>query len=441
MEGSDIAADYKPEVVTELAPRKEILSWAMFDFANSGYSTVVATAIFNSYFVNTIAGQLPSGTATFLWTIAVAIANGLVVITAPILGSIADYTAAKKKFLVVSTLSCAGLTAILSLAGPGQVAMAMTLVILANFMYATGEDIIAAFLPEICPKDKMGKISAFGWTLGYIGGLLTLGICFAYIHWAEKSGVPEDLLTPHALLIVSIIFVAAAMPTFLFLKERAKPQPLPPGENYISIGFARLKHTIEHARRFEDLFRFLITLVLYSCGTSTVVVLASLYASKVVGFTIDESILLILVVNITAAFGAFVFGFVQDRFGSVPTLRVTLALWVAATLLAAVAQTKPMFWIAANLIGIAMGSSQSAGRALIGMFSPPGRSAEFFGLWGLAVKFASVIGPLVYGLITQLTGGNQRTAIISTVCFFIAGLIMLTSVNEQRGKAAAHNPE
>jgi UMF1 family MFS transporter len=148
---------------------------------------------------------------------------------------------------------------------------------------------------------------------------------------------------------------------------------------------------------------------------------------------------MILVVNVTAAVGAFGFGLLQDRLGSVPTLALTLLVWIAALVLAYFVQTRAGFWVVANLVGVALGSSQSAGRALIGLFSPPGRSAEFFGLWGLAGKLAAVVGPLSYGLVAYLSHGNHRLALLTTTGFFIAGLLLLLTINERRGRAAARS--
>ncbi len=419
----------------ELAPRREIIAWAMFDFANSGYTTVVMTAVFNAYFVDVVARNSASG--TLLWTTAVGISYGLVVLTAPALGAIADYSAAKKRLLFVATSLCVVFTAMLSLVGPGAVVAGVALIILANFAYSTGENLIASFLPELGPQDQLGRISAFGWSVGYIGGLLVLGACLAYVTWAQSQGQTSAQYVPATMLIVALVFGLAATPTFLWLRERAASRSLPPGQSYLTIGFSRLSETWNQAKRFQDLLRFLVTLLVYSCGTSTVVVLAAVYAEQVMGFKTTDTITMMIVVNLMAALGAYAFGHIQDRLGSIRALAISLAVWLAATVLAAVTHDRTGFWIAANLMGIAMGSSQSAGRALVGQFSPRDRSAEFFGLWGLSVKLASVIGPVTYGWVSYLTGGNQRQALLVTALFFLASLGLLATVNERRGKAAA----
>lgn len=412
----------------------------MYDFANSGYTTVILTAIFNSYFVGVVAADTDSlhqGSATLLWTIAMAIANAIVLLCAPIIGAIADHSAAKKRFLLVSTAGCILFTAALSLVGPGDIALGMTLIILATIMYSAGENLVAAFLPELAPAEEMGRLSGYGWSIGYLGGLLTLGLCLVYIQWSQTRGAGVSDYVPVTCLIVAAIFALAATPTFLWLRERASARERLPAGGYIRIGYQRLHHTLKHARQHQDLFRFLLTLTIYHAGINTVIVLAAIYAQEVMGFKMQQTLMLILLVNITAAIGALIFGQLHDRLGPKRSLALTLMIWIAAILLAYSATETARFWLAANLIGLALGASQSAGRALVGQFTPPQRSGEFFGLWGLAVRLAAIIGPLTYGAVIYLMNGNHRLAILSTLLFFMAGLLMLLTVDVERGRKAA----
>lgn len=429
-----------PFETTVTAPKKEILAWAMYDFANSAYTTVVATTIFNPYFVQVVAGPgsgLKAGEGTFLLTLSIFISSMLVVISAPVLGTIADAHACKKKLLFFSTFLCVSCTALLWFVGKGDYALGMALLTLANLAYGTAEDLVAAFLPELAARQDMGKVSAFAWAIGYVGGLSTLGVCMAYIHWAKGAGHDSKTFVPITMLITAGFYFIGALPTFLFLKERAKPDAKASGQNPITLGFARLKLTLKHAAHYSDLFRFLVSLLLFSCGTSTVISLASVYAQTVMGFTTQDSIIMIFIVNITAAIGAFSIGFVQDKIGSVRTLAIALCLWMVATTGAYFCTSRELFWALANLIGIAIGASGSSGRALVGLFSPPGRSGEFFGLWGLAGKLATAIGPMTFGLVTLLTSNNLRLALLSSTLFFLAGLLILFTVNESRGRKAA----
>lgn len=425
--------------VNGAASTREIFAWVIYHFANSGFSAVVLTAVFNAFFVDVIAkgAGYDQGVSTLLWTVAIAVANLFVVASAPVLGALADYSAAKKKILLIATIGGVIFTSLLSLTAPGTVVLASCLVIAACLMCATAEDMIAAFLPEISTPEKMGRTSALGCMASHLGSLLVLGLCLAYVTWAQSVGQAAAQFVPTTMLIVAAIYAVFSVPIFLWLKERAVEQHLPQGQSLWQHGFVRLKETVQHARHFQDLFRFLATLLVYSSGSSTVVVLAAVYAQQVMGFQLNETIIMILLVNLTASVGAFAFGFVQDKLGSKRTLAVTLVLWCAAILLTFATTDKTMFWLAANLIGVAMGSSYSVGRALVGQFSPPDRAGEFFGLWGLAMKTAAIIGPISYGLITYLSGGNHRMAIGSTALFFIVGLVMLMTVNEKRGRQAA----
>lgn len=417
--------------------QRERFAWCMYDFANSGFTTVILTAIFNAFFVGVIAAGQGSGNATLLWTLAMAAANALVLISAPVVGAIADYSGAKKRFLTATTIGCVVFTALLYFAGPGDIALAMALVILATFMFSSGENLIAAFLPEISTPETMGRLSGYGWALGYFGGLLSLVLCLVYVTYAEERGLPAAEYVPVTNLIVAVLFGLAALPTLLWLRERVQVTAAFDSAKTISAGFQRLGATWRQARQHIDLFRFLLSLTTYYAGIYIVIVLAAVYAQEVMGFQTKDTIILIMVVNVTAAIGAFLFGHLQDRIGSKRCIAITLLIWIAAIVCAYFATDEWLFWVAANLIGTALGGAQSAGRALVGQFTPEGRQGEFFGLWGLATKLSAIIGPLTYGGMVYVFAGDHRTALLSTLAFFVAGLLMLAAVDEKRGREMA----
>jgi UMF1 family MFS transporter len=413
----------------------EIWAWAMYDFANSGYTTVVLTAIFNAYFVAVVAGGAPW--ATFAWTATLSLSYALVIVTAPVIGAYADLRANKKRLLLVTTAGCVLGTAALALAGPGDLALAIVCVVISNFFFGTGCDLIAAFLPELARGRNLGKVSGWGWSLGYVGGLLTLGACLAYVSWAQAAGQAAPQFVPVTMLITAALFALASLPTFALLRERASPQPQASGASLAFAAFARLADTLRHAARYRDLRRFLICIVFYQAGVQTVITLAAIYAQQAMGFNTRDTLVLVLVVNVTAALGAFFFGSAQDRFGHVPTIAFTLAGWIATVLIAWAAETRGLFWIAANLAGLCLGASQSAGRALVGYLSPKARRAEFFGLWGLATNLSSILGPITYGTVSWVSQGNHRLAILITGAFFVLGLLILHGVDARRGRRAA----
>ncbi len=413
----------------------EIWAWAMYDFANSGYTTVVLTAIFNAYFVAVVAGGAPW--ATFAWTATLSLSYALVIATAPVIGAYADLRANKKRLLLYTTVGCVLGTAALAFAGPGDIAVAVLCVVISNFFFGTGCDLIAAFLPELARGRNLGKVSGWGWSLGYIGGLVTLGACLAYVSSAQAAGQTAAQFVPVTMLITAALFALASLPTFALLRERASPQPLGSGASLVGTAFARLADTLRHAARYQDLRRFLVCIVFYQAGVQTVITLAAIYAQQAMGFNTRDTLILVLVVNVTAALGAFFLGNVQDRFGHIPTIAFTLAGWIATVLIAWAADTRVLFWIAANLAGLCLGASQSAGRALVGYLSPKARRAEFFGLWGLATNLSSILGPITYGAVSWVSQGNHRLAMLITGAFFVAGLLILRGVDARRGRRAA----
>jgi UMF1 family MFS transporter len=412
---------------------REVWAWAMYDFANSGYTTVVITAVFNAYFVGVVfAGRSWN---TFAWTLALSVSYAIIIFTAPILGAYADAHAAKKKLLAITTTGCVVGTALLSFVGPGDLALGFALIVLSNVFFGTGENIVAAFLPELARPEAMGKVSAWGWSLGYIGGLLTLAVCLAYVFYARGQGDTEAQFVPVTMLITAGVFAVASSFTFLALKERAVPQADRAGAGVRAL--ARVGETLRHAAQFKDLMRFLLCIVLFQSGVQTVIALAAIYAQVAMGFTTEDTIVLVLLVNITASLGAFVFGQWQDRLGHRRTLALTLLGWCAMVLIAYLTTDRIGFWVAANLAGLCLGASQSAGRALVGYLSPADRHAEFFGLWGFAVKLASILGPLTYGAVTWVTDNDHRQAMLITGVFFVLGLVVLMSVDAERGRRAA----
>jgi UMF1 family MFS transporter len=406
---------------------REVWAWSMYDFANSAYTTVVITAVFGAYFVGAVAGN--AAWATFAWTAALSVSYAAILITGPVIGAWADAHAAKKKLLFLTTVGCVAFTALLAFVGPGAVVLALVLVAVSNYFFGAGENLIAAFLPELADSQAMGRVSGWGWSFGYLGGLAALGICLAYI--MASQGKPASEYVPVTMLITAGFFALAAAPTFIFLRERALPQPS------VHSPWARLAETMREAHRYRDLWRFLLCILFYQAGITAVIALAAIYAEQAMKFTTQQTITLILVVNITAAIGAFAFGYLQDSIGHVRALALTLVGWIVMVLIAGFAQGPGAFWIAANLAGLCMGSSQAAGRAVVGYLAPPARVAEFFGLWGLAVKAASIFGPLTYGAVTWMFAGNHRLAIFATGLYFVIGLALLLRIDVERGRRAA----
>ena len=412
--------------------RKEVFGWAMYDFANSGYTTVVITAVFSAYFVGAVADK--AEWATLAWTIALSFSYAIVMLTMPAMGAWVDRHAAKKKLLMAVTAACVASTAALFWVKPGDVLLALVCIIISNTFYSYGESLTAAFLPELAKPEAVGRISAWGWAWGYLGGMLTLGICLAYVLWAQAAGQTAGQFVPITMLMTAGIYALAACVTFSLLKEHTKPQlsEKPDGKYW-----QQLIQTFKEAREYKDFMQLMACAVAYQGGVAVAITLAAIYAEQVIGFEPQETMVLIFVLNIAALVGSLVLGYAQDRIGHKLALSLTLWGWVITCVVAAMSTSKEMFWWAAILAGVCMGSSQSTGRAMAALFSPSQRLAEFYGLWAFAIRLASILGPMGYGLITWVTDGNQRLAIAATTGLFFVGWLLLLPVNVQRGHLLA----
>jgi UMF1 family MFS transporter len=414
--------------------RRELVAWAFYDFANSGYTTVVITAMFGEYFVSVVAGQ--ATWATFAWTAALSVSYLLIMVTAPLLGAWADLRARKKLLLAASTVLCVAGTAALALCRPGDVWLAMALIVVSNFAFGSGENLVAAFLPELAKPQGMGRLSGYGWALGYVGGLVVLLVCLWWLLGAKARGSDGAQAVRDSMLITAAAFALTALPALAVLRERAVAQ-VAGGARIAALAWSRVRGALSGAHGLVELTRFLWCIVCYQAGVGTVITIAGIYTTQALGFTREQSITLILLVNVTAALGALVFGWLQDRLGHRTTLALSLVLWLAAIALLWASDARAIVWLAANIAGLSLGASQSAGRALVGYLCPPAREAEIFGLWGLAVKLSMIVGPLSYGLISWLTGGDHRTAMLATALFFVGGLLLLARVDVARGHQVA----
>lgn len=417
--------------------KREVFGWAMYDFANSGYTTVVITAVFAAYFVGSVAGG--AEWATLAWTSGLSLSYLIVMLTMPGLGAWADRTAGKKRLLMGVTAACVLSTAALALVGPGQVALGLFILVLSNTFFSYGESLTASFLPELAKPEAMGRVSGWGWSLGYIGGMLTLGICLAYVLSAQARGEAGSQFVPVTMLITALVFGTAALVTFALLREHSPAQPHAPVRTLLQ-SLRGLRQTWREALPYQDFTRLLACAVAYQGGVAVAITLAAIYAEQVIGFQPQETMVLIFALNFAAFVGAFLLGHLQDRVGHKLTLSLTLLGWVVTCIVAALSTDKAMFWWAAVLAGFCMGSSQSSGRAMAGLMVPPQRLGEFFGLWTFAIRLASILGPMAYGLITWLSGGNQRLAIGATSLLFLLGWALLMRVDVARGQLAAQTP-
>jgi len=407
--------------------RRDVLAWAMYDFANSGYTTVVLTAVFATYFVGVVAGQ--AAWSTLLWTSAISVSNALVVLIMPWVGAWCDRHAQKKRALWMSTVVCVIATAALGWSGPGDLWWAVGFVVLSNVAYSMGEALIAAFLPELAKPEAMGRVSGWGWAWGYVGGMFTLALCLFWVIRGMGQGGTATEVVPPTMWITALVFALAGAYTFLFLPERARPQTgVPTGLSWRQT-LRQWADALAWARVRRPLWNMLWCIVFYQAGVAAAIAVAAIYAEGEMGMSKQDTMFLIFVLNIAALLGAWGLGWLQDRLGHVRTLRWTLIGWILACWIATLSPNVSWFWVAAAFAGFCMGASQSIGRAMVGRLTPDHRLAQMFALWTLAVRLASVLGPVLYGLVTWIAGGQQRLAIAATAVLFMVGLVLLARVD------------
>ena len=269
---------------------------------------------------------------------------------------------------------------------------------------------------------------------GYVGGLLSLALAYPFI----AGGFAESNLASYRLsfVVTALFFLLSAVPTFLFLQERAQSRPVEAGLTVWRAVMRQLRDTARSLATYRDLRRYFLAYLIYSDAINTVIVASAIFANKVLDFTPGDLIIYFLVTQLTAGLGSVGFGFVADRIGAVRSITITLLLWIGLVLGAAAVQTHVQFYLLGLVAGAALGANQSVSRTLLGRFTPLGRQGEFFGFFSVAGKFAAILGPIVYGEVTAWTG-SQRWAVLSMAVFFLVGLAVFWGVDERRGMAAA----
>lgn len=410
--------------------RRERLAWCSFDFANSAYPTIIITVAYSVYFTTVVAPG-PSGAAW--WGRGYALSMLLVGLISPVLGALADITARKKLFLALFTALCVGSTALLVQVREGDLAWGLTLLVLSNIGFAGGLTYYNAFLLELTDRKTLGRLSGYGWGVGYFGGMLALVMVLPLIH----GGLGPENVDRYRLSfpVAALFFGFFSLPTFFWLRERAQPLPRPPGSLWrFSVG--RAVNTLRHLRRYRQLVRFFISYLIYEDGVNTIFVFAAIFASAALGMSPPQILLFFIVANVASGFGAVALANLTDRVGSTRMIAATLVGMIGVVGWAAAVQTAAGFYAMGLVAGILLGANQAASRALLAQFTPERHGAEFFGFFSLMGKFAAVLGPLLYGEIVG-SAGNHRLAILSISVFFVVGLVLLLRVDTRAGIAEA----
>ena len=418
--------------------KKTLYAWCLYDWANSAFATLVVTFVYGTYFTKAIAPDPTTG--TLLWSRAIGASAILVAMLSPILGGLADRRVRRKRGLFIATLVCVLATSALTFVRPNleqAIPLALICFVIANVAYELGIVFYNAFLPDLAPPGKIGTISGFGWGLGYAGGITCMTIAmFALVTEKPLLGISTELgfnIRATNLLVAGWFFLFS-LPLLSRLRDQPRDDQSPPT---LSLG-AQFRQTWRDLCEYREVLKFLIARLLYNDGLVTVFAFGGIYAAGTFGMTMREVMLFGIVINIAAGLGALGFGFVDDALGGKRTIQISIVALIIATLMAVLAPDKTWFWIAAVLIGIFVGPNQSASRSLMGRFVPPRHQAEFFGFFSFSGKITSFLGPILLGIIT-VRFQSQRAGVASVIIFFIAGGLILLTVNEKRGIAAAKN--
>jgi UMF1 family MFS transporter len=412
---------------------KTIFAWSMYDFANQPYTTLVITFIYSTYFAKAIAPNEIIGTA--LWSRAMTITALTVAFLSPIMGAVADKTGHRKLFLIFWTYVCIVGSFALYYPLPGEIYKALFWVVISNVGFEMGGLFCNAYLPDIAPKDKIGRISGYGWSLGYLGGLIALGIGYVFLVSPENpmfgfsKELGENIRATN--IMVAIWFIIFSIPVFMGLSGTAKLNKSS-SKNIWSDSFLEIKSTFSNIKKYKELVKFLIARIFYNDGLITIIAFGGIYAAGTFNFTFEDIFLFGIVLNITAGLGAFALGFLDDMIGGKKTVQVSNVGLIFACLLAVFTKSITVFWFSGILIGIFMGSNQAASRSLMARFIPENKENEFFGFFAFTGKATAFLGPLLLGIVTQVFN-SQRHGIFVVVVLLLTGFFLMSRVNEKVG--------
>jgi UMF1 family MFS transporter len=434
--------------------RRERWAWYSYDIGNSAYAAVVLLAIYAAYFKEQVVG---GAEGSRLWGLSVGIAMLVVAVTSPVLGVIADFAGSKKRFLLFFTVVACVSTAMLFLVRKGDVLTGMLFFILAEIGYRSGQVFYNALLPEIADPKEIGRVSGNGWAIGLVGGIVCLLLVLVLV--TLIGGV---WIVRLSLVITALYFALFATPLFFWLRERAQREPMPPGESYLTIASQRLSRTLRAVRHHREFVKFIVAFLIYNDGVLMTVSFAAIFGAVMFGLDQQQLIIFMIIVQVTSVVGSYISGLLADRFSGKTTLVIFILLMLGAVMGLFLNETVVGFFIIGGVAGCALSAVQSVSRAMVGMLSPSGRSAEFYGFFAVAGRTSSFIGPTIYGwvaaeaalwfeargeaasflwfraheqgaaLAEQL---GQRIAVLPVIAFLVVGLVLLLFVNEARARS------
>ena len=427
--------------------KKSIFGWCMYDWANSAYITTVGVALLPIYFAEGIVGKdgVPlfgaTVSATALWGFMLGFAALLVFLFAPVLGAIADFSSAKKKFLLGFAYFGSLFATLLFFCKPGDVWLAVVLYICTQVCFIGGNVFYDSFLPHLASEDKLDSVSAKGFAFGYVGGSLQFGIALALVAMYKTIGLEQDMAVRIAMAMAGLWWAGWTLLTVKYLKEMKTEQKLPEKYHnqskifaYLSLGISQTFATVKKVGHFKHLALFVVAYMIYNDGIHTVTSMATIYGKEELELGTTHLMVTLLLVQVVAIGGALIFSLIANRIGARRAVMISLVLWSGVVIYGYFIQTSTEFFILGMVVGVVLGGTQALSRSFYGAMIPEQASAEFYGFYSVFSKFSAIWGPTTFGIIKQITG-SARLAIISLMVFFIAGLILLAFVNEEKAKA------
>lgn len=408
----------------------EIFSWSLYDFANTSFTVIVITVVFPLYFKSEIIdfesfeflGIRFNNPYDFFWGLSASISFFFVALSAPVLGALSDLTSRKKKYIFYYSLICIVSTSLIPLLESGDVLYAIILLIMGNIGFEMGIIYYDAFLPLIATKDKYSSYSGYGFAAGYFGAIISLAIAMLFID--------ADRIDPMVFYSSALFFFIFSLPFYFFVREEKKER-VSTFTQAVKKSIGTVKNTIQNFDKFPAIRQFVKAFFFYINGVLTVISFGGIYAVTTLAFTTKEVIIFFLIVQFSAMLGSFLFAYLGKVNGEFKSLRIVLILWMFVCVLSFLASyvsfKSELFYFAGILAGIALGSSQSLSRSYYSRMIPKGKEAEFFGFYALSGRFAAILGPFVFGLVSSLTG-RQEYSILSILIFFALGLYLLNSV-------------
>jgi len=408
-------------------------AWCMYDWANSAYATTVMAAMLPPYFSSVAQGAGFTGTqASSMWGYVTSLTMLVIALLAPVLGAIADYTGSKKKFMFGFFVVAVAFTSLLIFIGTGDWLLCLIFFALAGIGNAGANVFYDSLLPHVAHPDEIDQVSAKGYALGYLGGGLLLVVNLLMFTYPGWFGIPtEDWGVRLSFLSVGLWWMVFSIPIFRRVKEPPRASDYVATVNPVRAGFQRLGHTFRDLRRYKQLLLFLIAFWLYADGIGTIMKMATIYGTEI-GIGMTDLVGALLLTQFVGVPFTFLFGWLARRLGTKRPIFLALSVYVLVSIGGYFMAEAWHFWLLAFMVGLVQGGSQALSRSLFGSMTPKARSAEFFGFFDISSKFAGIAGPLLFGVVGQLTG-TSRLSIVSLVVFFVVGMLLLRLVDEKEG--------